>query len=471
MIPSRVAFKLLTLLLLASGCAEAFQPSLVTYSSSQKSTAVFSTYSALQTQQAYQIDVNPTSPRDGQNFMTWANQNGIVMENYQIQPIEGDVNWGVVSPQGGTAGSQALAVPCMLRITTPNIRQQDFPHLEPLINQWILTQSKRFQNGDIELANHFYLFLKVLKEWEMGENSPYFAWLNALPRTFNTAVNFSPTETESLPPFVRFMSRRDQSNWDLFIKTLNGAHTPGISEATKNDPIITNWAFNVVFTRARASFGEAEIIPMSDMLNHNSVPNVDVQYDNEGNVHVVFLRDVMPGEQLFKCYGHPTNPSRLLATYGFMDQSPPATFCKMFPNSEPNEEMRNLGFDYTTMVFYPENGGIAEAVWDVMLYTILGKTDPPSQQQFYQAHMQGDMQTKQQFHQHYLPQSSHALMDHVNNMLVALQTSDEKVQKLGANTKSEMFRIHNQVVTDTFLKVRKELQQICLANPTTALTI
>ena len=99
------------------------------------------------------------------------------------------------------------------------------------------------------------------------------------------------------------MSRRYQSNWDLFITCLNEAQTPTISDAVKPNPVITNWAFNVVFTRARASFGEVEIIPMSDMLNHNSVPNVDVQYDNEGNVHVVFLRDAMPGEQLFKCYG------------------------------------------------------------------------------------------------------------------------------------------------------------------------
>ena len=441
---------------------EAFQrPSISssTCKSSSFRTALFSTQQAFNTYQNV-IDVGENSPRNGKNFVDWANNNGIQTDNFQIQPLEGDANWGVIAPQGGTTGGTALFVPSHLRMTVPNIRQQDFPHLEPVIQQWILTRSKRFQNGDIELANHFYLFLKVLQEWELGEASPYLAWMDALPRKFNTAVNFSPRETEALPPFVKAMSRRDQSNWDLFIKTLHQAQTPSISDETKNNPVVTNWAFNVVFTRARASFGEAEIIPMSDMLNHNSVPNVDVQYDNEGNVHVVFLRDIMPGERLFKCYGHPTNPSRLLATYGFFDPSPPATYCKLFPTSEPSPELQNLGFDYTTMVFYPESGGIAEPVWDVLLYTILAKTDPNSQQQFYQAHMQGDAATKQQFHQYYLEQTTSGLMNHVDRMLTTLQQSDARISQLPNSSKSDMFRYHNEFVTQTFWKVRQNLEQI-----------
>ena len=90
-----------------------------------------------------------------------------------------------------------------------------------------------------------------------------------------------------------------------------------------------------------------------------------------------------------------------MATYGFFYHSPPATYCKLFPTSEPSPELRNLGFDYTTFAFYPETGGIAECVWDVMLYVQLGKMDKNAQQQFYQAHMAGDGNTKQQFHHYY----------------------------------------------------------------------
>jgi SET domain-containing protein len=42
---------------------------------------------------------------------------------------------------------------------------------------------------------------------------------------------------------------------------------------------------------------------MSDMINHRSEPNVEITWDNDGNVNVIFVKDVQAGEQLFKCYG------------------------------------------------------------------------------------------------------------------------------------------------------------------------
>jgi hypothetical protein len=52
---------------------------------------------------------------------------------------------------------------------------------------------------------------------------------------------------------------------------------------------------------------------MSDMVNHRSEPNVEITWDNDGNVNVIFVKDVQPGEQLFKCYGRKstTNPTHL----------------------------------------------------------------------------------------------------------------------------------------------------------------
>jgi hypothetical protein len=110
------------------------------------------------------------------------------------------------------------------------------------------------------------LFLKVLKEYDLGTESPYYAWLDALPRKFNTAVNFRDVETDCLPPFVKFLSLRDQNNYSLFARTLKELYTPEISDETKNNMDITKWAFNVVFTRARESFGAAEIIPYVTVL-------------------------------------------------------------------------------------------------------------------------------------------------------------------------------------------------------------
>ncbi|CAB9515286.1 M protein repeat protein [Seminavis robusta] len=408
------------------------------------------------------VDVSTNAARQYNGFVEWASYYGVLQENFQISeavnPHNGGTEWNVVAGLPAGAGSRALFVPAMLRITSMRARQEEFAALEGAISQYIDATNS---NGDINLACHFYLFLKVLQEYDLKDQSPYVAWLDALPRKFSTALEFDPLEMDCLPPFVKYLANQDRQNYDLFLETAQQLDTPTITDATKYNTEITKWAFNVVFSRARAAFGEAEIIPMSDMLNHAAQPNVDVQYDNEGNVHVTFLRDVQQGEELFKCYGQPTNPSRFLATYGFFDTSPPATYCKLMSGKKLTPELKDLGFVYERMVFYPENGGIAEEVWDVMLYTILANIDPAVQQQFYNAHMQGDFQTKQQLQDFYRPQTGQALLNHVDEMLNELAMCAQKIDQAGPGHENlVMIRQHNDFVRETFLKVRSNLEQI-----------
>ena len=186
-----------------------------------------------------------------------------------------------------------------------------------------------------------------------------------------------------------------------------------------------------------------------------------VQYDDEGNVHMVLQRNVQAGEELYKCYGQPTNPSRYFSTFGFFDASPPATYCKLFPGLEATPELRNLGFGYDRMVFYVENGEIAPEIWDVTLYLLLANIDAGAQQQFYQAHMQGDQDTKGQIHRHFMGQTIKALLDHVDETLEELAECEETMDGGGLgvrHTNLPMIRRHNDFVRQTFTKVKRNLQ-------------
>lgn len=414
-------------------------------------------HSSSKTTQLFAVDVSEAAPRDYNTFAAWGNQYGLQTENMQLG--EQFNEWGGVAINNAQAGSRVLFVPGQLRLTSSRIRQEEFPQLENAIKQYFDATNS---NGQTNLGCQFYLFLKILKEYDQGEQSPYYPWLNALPRNFHTSITFKPYCIECLPPFVAFLAKQDRSNYELFMEVVNTLDIPQISPQTKQNLDVTKWAFNVVFTRARAAFEEAEIIPMADMLNHNANPNVEVQYDNDGNVHVVALRNIQSGEPLFKSYGQITNPSRFLSTYGFFDASSPATYCKLMAGKTLTPELKNMGFVYDRMVFYHETGDIAPEVWDVMLYIILGDNDRNLQQQFYEAHMRGDAQTKANFHNQYRGITADALLNHVDDMFRELGKCADKIRaNPDPNNKNlPMIMYHNDFVRETFIKVRQNLENI-----------
>lgn len=160
---------------------------------------------------AVQIDEYAT--RDYDSFVEWGNNYGLSQENgFQLSEQFGE--WGIMAGQNAQAGSRLLFVPAMLRITSSRVRQEEFPQLEPAIAQFFdATNSKGQQNLDCQ----FYLFLKVLQEYEQQESSPYYAWLNALPRKFRTALTFDPFEMECLPPFVKYLAQMDLYNYEVCV--------------------------------------------------------------------------------------------------------------------------------------------------------------------------------------------------------------------------------------------------------------
>ena len=86
-------------------------------------------------------------------------------------------------------------------------------------------------------------------------------------------------------------------------------------------------------------------------------------------------KDVPAGSPLRMSYGDPTNPSVFLATYGFLDETSPSSFCKLM-NLE--QEMNDLGVDFNRMLFYKDTGDISEEVWDVLLYRVTSRVCPTS---------------------------------------------------------------------------------------------
>eukprot|EP00957_Ditylum_brightwellii_P056411 4276033-Ditylum_brightwellii.AAC.1 len=199
----------------------------------------------------------------------------------------------------------------------------------------------------------FYLFLKVLKEYEMGMDSAWYTWLNSLPRYHSNGASMTDFCFGCLPPYAAEVSLVEKRCLRQFVQSLS--EIPFLSDRTKQNEVLTTWAFSIVHTRyfTVPNNGDVCIVPMADFFNHGGVEEeeVNISYDDNGNCFAYSNYDITAGQPLRICYGDPTNPSNLLARYGFLDESSPATFCKyVIPN--PSQEVLELGYDPSRMLFY-----------------------------------------------------------------------------------------------------------------------
>lgn len=59
-------------------------------------------------------------------------------------------------------------------------------------------------------ARHWYLMLKLLKEIQMGRDSPWYAWLNAMPRYYENAAAMTDLCLQCLPPLMREQAKEER---------------------------------------------------------------------------------------------------------------------------------------------------------------------------------------------------------------------------------------------------------------------
>ena len=159
-------------------------------------------------------------------------------------------------------------------------------------------------------------------------------------------------------------------------------------------------------------------------------------------------------------YGDPTNPSYLLARYGFLDESSPATFCKIMI-ANPTQEILDVGYDHSRMLFFKNTGDVSQEVWDVLLYQLLGESNRNDQKTFYQAHVNGDHETKQAIHSHYFSQTRHLLQVHVDTFLGELDRLTRRAEggNVEIHPRLPLLLKHNEFVKNTFLKVKARLSK------------
>lgn len=114
-----------------------------------------------------------------------------------------------------------------------------------------------------------------------------------------------------------------------------------------------------------------------------------------------------------------------------MDESSPAGFCKIM-DIQKTEDNVNVGMDPSKMLFYHETGDMSQEVLDVVLYAKVLSDKKYTQdagdikRQFYEAHMNGDEQTKAQIHDMYRYEVMNEILNHCDTFLELLERLEEK---------------------------------------------
>ncbi|CAJ1965816.1 unnamed protein product [Cylindrotheca closterium] len=399
------------------------------------------------------VDIQESAPRDIGTMDEWATSCGVQRcEGFQLTPTQ-DVpvlEVGVMTATDLPNGSPVLFVPGGMCLSSQQ-SLQEIGKLEAAEQRLISAKAS-------EHVPQFYLFLKILIEFEKGDQSPWFPWFNALPRYYANGASMTPFCFDCLPPLASSLAMGERIKFIQFFQALR--YVDFLSDNVKSSKDLAKWAFAVVYTRGFPTpDGDFKIAPMADMFDHGSDPEVSLQYDEEGNCVVYSCKDVPAGSPLRLSYGDSTNPTQLFARYGFLDETSEASFCKIMI-SQPSKELVDMGYAQNRMLFYKNTGEISQEVWDVLLYQIL-TSDANVQNQFYQAHINGDYQTKQAIHDHYFPQTSVALNNHVNTFLKDLDNLQKKGvgKDVNEHPRLPLIMQHNEFVKQTFLAVQAQLAQ------------
>lgn len=398
------------------------------------------------------VDVNENAPRDIETMEQWAYQCGVqgtdglqfVSDNDGIN--QQHVDTSLVTSYDIPANSPVLFVPSEM-ILSSNKAVEEFGRLEDA--EKLITSL----NAESEFRQ-YYLMLKILVEWERGEESPWFPWLNSLPRYFSNAASMTPFCYKCLPSLMASLAMKERAN----MNHLQVKRVPFLSNEAKGNADLWIWAYQIVYTRsfeANNGSGDLCIAPMADYFNHGTETDIAIAYDEEGNCHVQTTRDVPAGSPLRMSYGDPTNPSFLFARYGFLDESSPATFCKYMP-PHVNDELKNMGYATNRMLFYKDTGDASQEVWDVLLHQILSSSNISKKRALYKAHMEDDYDTKQALHEQFYPETSEKLLTHIDEFIGELDKLSEKAVGRDVNEHPRLPLIlrHNDFVRNTFLAVR-----------------
>ena len=140
------------------------------------------------------VDIGEDAYRDVASMDEWAMACGVQKANgFQLTSEEGPLglDFSLMTTNDMAEGSPVLFVSNEMIFASNQIEQELGPYVQEAVG--ILRRLSGDEDFELRhIRSHFYLFLKILMEYEKGDQSLWFPWLNSLPRTFYNGASMTP---------------------------------------------------------------------------------------------------------------------------------------------------------------------------------------------------------------------------------------------------------------------------------------
>ena len=141
------------------------------------------------------IDVSETAQRDVYTMQSWAQQYGVQMaEGVEIGSNDGE-DYSVFTNSNIPSGSPVMFVPSQLVMTSGSVEAEFGGSLQAAEQTLV-----EFE-GTAQRLPLFRLMIKVLSEYEQGDQSPWYYYLNSMPRRFYNGAAMTGTYPHTIIDF------------------------------------------------------------------------------------------------------------------------------------------------------------------------------------------------------------------------------------------------------------------------------
>lgn len=207
--------------------------------------------------------MDPTIPRDLDAFKEWSDSNGVLLADGLELLSSEDGDWSLNLSKDLKEAQCLLTIPKSMILSSTKVKAELGTRVEKA--------AKYFKSKKIEDQSHqFYLWIRLLQEYEKGSESRWYGWMQSLPKTFDNAVSMDEVELELLPPFAWSLAKMVRFHYQTFLEALEMVEEGTLSKEVQDNEELLRLCFNWVFTRCwgKADFDDEnrhDLVPMGGM--------------------------------------------------------------------------------------------------------------------------------------------------------------------------------------------------------------